>query len=122
MSNPIHVLRNPHGWCEEAQREARLQAADLIESQAREIECSKTDLRVEMIAHLSFTDLLEREIKELRAALVVAVDALEMSEWTTRKLEELGRMAGASEKDILMGTESVFSKALTRCKEAIGNG
>jgi hypothetical protein len=94
------------------------EAADALESQAREIEELKKfhDLDMKQIDYL----LVERN--ELRAALVVAVDALNEAERTTRQLEELGRMAGASDADLLIGVETVFSKALTRCKEVLGNG
>jgi hypothetical protein len=87
----------------------------IIESQAREIEELKNAL------YVSNAQLLESQHKaiELRAALAVAVDDLNAAERTTRKLEELGRMVGANDTDMLMGVETVFSKALTRCKEAL---
>jgi hypothetical protein len=159
----LHVLRNPYGWCEEAQREARIQAADLIESQAREIEEKETridqlewenkgvdewrgianELRAEIehlrISYDAATMLVAKmheaavgkvigphhgvveDVANIRAALVVAVDALDKAEWSNRKIEELGRMAGATDADLLMDKETVFSKALTRCKEVLGD-
>jgi hypothetical protein len=33
----LHILRNPWGWAEDAQRQARLAAADMIEDKFREV-------------------------------------------------------------------------------------
>ena len=41
----LHILRNPHGWCEEPIREARLAAADLIESLERSLDFEKQKKR-----------------------------------------------------------------------------
>lgn len=41
----LHVLRNPYGWDENAVREARLAAADLIENLERQLEFEKCKKR-----------------------------------------------------------------------------
>jgi hypothetical protein len=33
----LHILRNPWGWSEDAQHQARLAAADMIEDKSREV-------------------------------------------------------------------------------------
>jgi hypothetical protein len=41
----LHILRNPYGWSEEQIREARLAAADLIESLERSLDFEKQKKR-----------------------------------------------------------------------------
>jgi hypothetical protein len=41
----LHILRNPYGWSEEQIREARLAAADLIESLERSLDFEKKKKR-----------------------------------------------------------------------------
>ena len=71
------------------------------------------------VEKLVVINYLNSENKELRAALVECQEALNIAEWSTGKLEEFGRMAGCTDADLLIGKETVFSKALTRCKEIL---
>jgi hypothetical protein len=42
----LHILRNPWGWAEDEQRQARLAAADMLEEHQREV----TELQEALIA------------------------------------------------------------------------
>ena len=90
MDSMLHVLRNPHGWCDEAVREARIAAANEIEALRRTVAEQK--------------DLIEM----LRKHLEIEKDS---TNFCLKKLFEQKEQLAEARKD----AESVKQELVKRC-------